>query len=88
MLIFIEIYDILIHTYMCVCIHWNETGAGACERRDSGRQDGRQRRHEGDAEGPGDAHDCGSHTERGLDFVCRAPRSATGLDAGLWLLGG
>ena len=89
MLIFIqvEIYDILVHTYMCVCIHWNESGAGARERRDSGRQDGRQRRHGADTAGPGDARGRGPHTARGLGFVRRAPGSTAGVGAGVLLHG-
>ena len=87
MLIFIEIYDILIHTYMFVYIRWNETGAGARERRDSGRQDGRQRRHGGDTAGPGDARGRNPHAARGLGFVCRAPGRAAGLGAGVQVHG-
>lgn len=69
--------------HVCVCIRWNETGAGARERRDSGRQDGRQRRHGGDTAGPGDARGRHPLAARGLDFGCRAPGRAAGLGAGV-----
>ena len=72
-----------------MCIHWNETGAGARKRRDSGRQDGLQRRHEGDAAGPGGARGRGPLAVCGLGFVRRAPGSAAGVGAsGVPLHGG
>ena len=70
------------HTYARVGIHWNEIGAGARERRDSGRQDGRQRRHGADTAGPGDARGRGPLAARGLGFVRRAPGSTAGVGAG------
>jgi hypothetical protein len=73
--------------YTIYSYHWNETGAGARKRRDSGHQGGPGRHCRRAQPRPGDARCRGPLAARGLGFVRRALGSTAGVGAGVRLHG-